>query len=225
MPEEKITVIIPALNEERTIVDVIRGVKPFCNEVIVVDGNSRDLTVSVSESEGAIVVKDNGKGKGDGLRIGALKSSGDILIFIDADGSHEPKDIPKLIEVIKDGADLVIGSRMTGGSDELHGTFSNFVRMFGSGIAVLVINFIYKQTLTDVQNGFRGIRREVFFDIDTHANDFDIEQEITVRCLKKGYKVKEFASHEFARKAGKSNLSVLQKGHKFILRLLIDFFR
>lgn len=221
----KVSVIIPALNEERTIKEVIRGVKPFCDEIIVVDGHSKDQTTTIAEKEGCIVVKDNGKGKGDGLRVGVSKASGDIVIFIDADGSHEPKDIPKIISMIEDGADLVIGSRMTGGSDELHGTFSNFIRMVGSGVAVLMINFIYKQKLTDVQNGFRGIKREVFFDIDTWANDFDIEQEITVRCLKKGYKVMETESHEYARKAGESNLSVPKKGHKFLIRLIIDFFR
>jgi len=223
--KKKVSVIIPALNEEATISDVIKSTKPFCNEVIVVDGNSRDKTIKIAENEGCIVVKDNGKGKGDGLRVGASKASGDIFVFIDADGSHEPDDIPKLVAALENGSDLVIGSRMTGGSDELHGTFSNFVRMVGSGIAALIINYIYKQELTDVQNGFRCIKKEVFFDIDTHANDFDIEQEITVRCLKKGYKVTEKPSHEYARKAGKSNLSVPKKGHKFILRLLIDLFR
>ena len=223
--KNKISVIIPALNEEKTIAEVIKGAKTFCDEIIVVDGNSRDRTQDAAEKEGAIVIKDNGKGKGDGLRTGAKKATGDILVFIDADGSHEPGDIPRMIETIEKGADLVIGSRMTGGSDELHGTFSNFVRMVGSGIAVLIINFIYKGELTDVQNGFRAIKKEVFFNIDTHANDFDIEQEITMRCLKKKYKVMEIASHEYARKAGKSNLSVPKKGHKFILRLLIDFFR
>ncbi|MBU1626904.1 glycosyltransferase family 2 protein [bacterium] len=227
MPDKKnkISIIIPALNEEATIAEVIRSVKPFGDEIIVVDGNSKDLTAQTAKSEGAIVVKDNSKGKGDALRVGASNSTGDIIIFIDADGSHNPADIPKIIEALENGADLVIGSRMTGGSDELHGTFSNFMRMTGSGIAVLIINFIYRQTLTDVQNGFRGIKREIFFNIDTRANDFDIEQEITVRCLKRGYKVEEIASHEYARMAGKSNLSVLRKGHKFLLRLIIDFFR
>jgi len=223
--KQKVSVIIPALNEEKTVAEVIAGAKPFCDEIIVVDGNSKDRTVKVAREAGAIVVRDNGRGKGDGIRVGASKASSDILIFMDADGSHEPKDIPRMIEAIENGVDLVIGSRMTGGSDELHGTFSNYVRMVASGISVLIINFIYKQHLTDIQNGFRAIKKEVFFDIDTRANDFDIEQEITVRCLKKGYKVTEISSHEYARKAGTSNLSVPRKGHKFLLRLFIDFFR
>ena len=112
-----ISVVIPTKNEESTIGEVIDAVKPYCNEVIVVDGHSTDRTVQIAEQYGVRIVKDNKKGKGDGIRVGADAVRYDIIVFIDADGSHDPNDIPRLTEPIKRGeADLVIGSRGRGGA-------------------------------------------------------------------------------------------------------------
>ena len=85
-----------------------------------------------------------------------------IVVFIDADGSHDPKDIPALVAPIKAGqADMVIGSRGKGGSDELHGTLEQFIRYVGSQLIMLAINYRWNVRLTDSQNGFRAIRRDV----------------------------------------------------------------
>ena len=117
-----LSLIITAKNESVTIRDIITTAKPYVDEVLVVDGHSTDDTREVSERLGARVVLDHGKGKGDGVRVGIKEATGDILVFIDADGSHDPHDIPKLTApLLKDEYDMVIGSRMTGGSDELTG--------------------------------------------------------------------------------------------------------
>ena len=100
---------------------VLERVKPYYGELIVVDGHSKDRTREIAEAAGARVVLDDGTGKGGALRVGARAATRDIVVFIDADGSHDPDDIPQMVAPILRGeADLVIGSRMRGGSDELH---------------------------------------------------------------------------------------------------------
>ena len=116
------SIVIPARNEEETIGDVLRGLRELTDDLIVVDGHSTDRTIAISREYGARVVQDNGRGKGDAVRVGLETARHPITVFIDADGSHDPKDIVKLVQPIAAGdADLVMGSRMLGGSDELFG--------------------------------------------------------------------------------------------------------
>ncbi len=124
-----VTVCIPARNEEQNIAAIIEGAQSFCEEVLVVDGHSSDRTVEIAARCGARVVKDNKKGKGDAIRVGAAAAKYPIVVFMDADGSHDPADIPALVKDIQDGkADLTIGSRGKGGSDELHGDVLKLIR-------------------------------------------------------------------------------------------------
>ena len=133
----------------------------------------------------------------------------DIVVFIDADGSHEPADIPALVAPIQaGGADLVIASRGKGGSDELHGTLEQFVRYVGSQLIMLAINYRWNVRLTDSQNGFRAIDRRVALALGLRSNLTTIEQEMLMRALKLGYRVAEIASHEYERRWGVSKISV-----------------
>ena len=226
MPEikKKVTVIIPVKNEEGEITRIIEDARPYADEVLVVDGHSTDATPRLASEAGARVVSDNGRGKGDGMRTGIKEASGDILVFIDGDGSHEAGDIPALVQpLLEDKADLVVASRMLGGSDELHGTVTNFIRMAGSCIVALILNYRWGCELTDCENGFRAVRRDVALNLNLRANDFDIEQEMLMKVLKKGYRVTEVASHEYKRKSGKSKLPT-SRGWKFIWRLIVEFF-
>ena len=130
MLNDKITIIIPTKNEERGVGDIIEKCQKYADEVIVIDGHSTDKTREIAESRGVAVHLDNKKGKGDGIRVGITKATKDIIVFIDADYSHDADDIPRLVQPILDGeADHVSGSRMKGGSDELHGDFQKFARM------------------------------------------------------------------------------------------------
>lgn len=222
--KNKISIIIPAKNEEKGIGLVIKAVKPYAWEILVVDGHSHDRTREVAKREGARVVLDNKRGQGDGIRVGIKKASGEVLVFFDADGSHEAKDIPKLIKsILNHGADLVIGSRIKGGSDEFYAQPDSFIRQIGSDLVALVINLRFKTQLTDILNGFRAIRREVALDLNLQANDFDVVQEMVMKAAKKGYRILEVATHEYERKWGKSKLPTT-KGWKFIWRLIKELF-
>ncbi len=220
---DSVTVIIAAKDEEGGIAGIVEQVKPYADEVLVVDGHSKDRTREFAGQAGARVILDNGKGKGAAYKAGADDAKGNILVFIDADGSHEPDDIPKLVQQITSGqagqVDMVVASRMMGGSDEFHGNVFNYIRMVGGGLITLVINMRYKTQLTDVLNGFRAIKKDVFLSLRLQANDFDIEHEMVIKCLKMGYKVKDVASHEYERKWGRSKLPTFRKSHIFLWQL------
>jgi dolichol-phosphate mannosyltransferase len=203
-----VEIVIPTKNEEGLIAEIIDAVAPY-GRVLVVDGHSTDRTKAIAEARGARVIFDRGRGKGDAIRLALEQSDADILVFIDADGSHEPRDIPALVAPIAAGqADMVIGSRGKGGSDELHGTIEQFIRYVGSQLIMLAINYRWNVRLTDSQNGFRAIRRQTGLALDLRSNLTTIEQEMLMKALKKGFRVSEIPSHEYERRWGTSKVVV-----------------
>jgi len=217
--------VIMTRNEEGNIADIIRSTKPFVDDIYVVDGHSTDRTREIAASEGAKVLLDNGKGKGDGIRTAIKKIDSDILVFIDADGSHDPQDIPKLVAPIQQGrADMVVGSRGRGGSDELHGDIQKLLRMIGSDIILIAINYRWKCHLTDSQNGFRAVRTQAARDVNLKENITTIEQEMTMKFLKKGYTIDEIPAHEYARKHGQSKIRLSKVWFRYIWSAVKNLF-
>lgn len=205
----KVTVVIPAKNEEKSIEKIVKAVKKYADDVIVIDGHSKDKTREIAQKYGAIVILDHGLGKGEAIRTAIKKVKNDIIVFIDADLSHDPKDIPKLLRpIITRKADLVIGSRRLGGSDELSGDLDKFIRETGSQIINLGINYRFKVRITDGQNGFRAIRTKVARSLELKENITTIEQEMLIKTLKKGYRVAEVAAHEYERRYGNSSIKL-----------------
>jgi glycosyltransferase involved in cell wall biosynthesis len=203
-----VTVVIPSKNEAGLIGEIIDSVRPY-GDVLVIDGHSTDATREIAQAHGARVVLDGGRGKGQAIRQSLKEATTDIVVFIDADGSHDPKDIPALVAPIAARqADMVIASRGKGGSDELHGTIGQFIRYVGSQLIMLAINYRWNVRLSDSQNGYRAIRRDVGLALDLKSNLTTIEQEMLMRALKRGYRVTEIASHEYERRWGTSKVVV-----------------
>ncbi|HUF24913.1 MAG TPA: glycosyltransferase family 2 protein [Vicinamibacterales bacterium] len=225
MQSSRVTVVIPARDEEGLIAEIIDAVRPHADEVLVVDGHSRDRTREIAAEHQARVILDGGKGKGEAMRRAIDAASGDIVVFIDADGSHDPRDIPALVAPIAAGeADMVVGSRGRGGSDELHGTFEQFIRYIGSQLIMLAINYRWNVRLTDSQNGFRAIRRDVAARLGLTSNLTTIEQEMLMKALKQGFRVTEIASHEYERKWGKSKVVVWKLWFAYVSNFLRNIF-
>jgi len=221
----RVTVVIPAKDEEGLIGEITDSVAPYADEILVVDGHSKDRTRDIAAAHGARVILDRGRGKGEALRLSFTEATGDILVFIDADGSHDPTDIPKLVAPIQRGeADLVIASRGKGGSDELHGTLEQFIRYFGSQVIMLAINYRWNVRLTDSQNGFRAIRRDVATRLGLTSNLTTIEQEMLMKALKKGVRVTEVASHEYERRWGTSKVVVWKLWFPYVWSFLRNLF-
>ena len=216
----KVTVVIPTKNEEQTLPEVIERVRPYADEILVVDGHSTDRTREVAEAAGVRVILDNRKGKGAALRHVINFVETEITVFIDADGSHDPEDIPKLIyPILKGEADHVVASRLTGGSSELHGGFDEFFRLAGSSFITAMINWRFKVKLSESQNGFRAIKTDVMKQLGLQENITTIEQEMTMRTLKKGFRIAEVPSHEHTRKMGYSKISVKKVAFRYVYTL------
>ncbi len=222
MPERgRITVLIPAKNESATIAEVVRGARAHAEDVLVADGGSTDGTGAIAAEAGARIVEDGGRGKGRAIRGALSHLRGEVTVLMDADGSHDPSDIPKLVAPIFEGrAEQVSGSRLLGGSSELHGGFDEWARLAGSSFITACINKRYGVRLSDSQNGFRAIRTEVLRRLVLHSRHTTIEQEMIVRTLRLGLRVAEVPTHEYPRRSGSSHISVWRDSPRYLLSLI-----
>lgn len=226
----EVTVIIPARNEEHTIGPILdRLLLDFSSDrIMVVVDSSVDHTSLIARQKNVKVLEDKSKGKGSAIRLAIESAESAILVFIDADGSHKPEDIPALIKpILDDRADLVIASRLKGGSEEFSGNMNNIIHYLGNVFASFIVNLAWgrgKKVVTDCNNGFRAIRRAVAKQLDLREDSFAIEQEMTVKCLKRGYRIQEISSYEFKRKHGKSRVNTLTMLPRHIWRFIRDIF-
>lgn len=216
-----LTVVIPTLNEAETLGEIIDLCRMSSDDILVVDGHSTDQTVAIARAKGVRVVFDHKKGKGEAIRTAIPHIHRNITVFVDADGSHDPRDIPMLIApIVASEADHVSGSRLLGGSSELHGGFDECFRLMGSSFITACINHHFGVRLSESQNGFRAIRTEVLRDLDLRENITTIEQEMIIKTLKKGYDMAEVPTHEKKRKAGYSKISVRRVAFRYVWSLL-----
>jgi dolichol-phosphate hexosyltransferase len=218
------TAVIPAKNEEGSIGLVVEQCRAYCDRVLVVDGHSNDKTRELAEKSGAKVISDHGRGKGDAIRTGLAAIESEFAVFLDADGSHLAEDIPRLVEpLITDGADHVIGSRLTGGSSELHGGFDEFFRLTGSSLMTACVNRRFRVRLSDSQNGFRAIRVSAIRGLRLTEDAITIEQELLIRSLEAGLKVTERPAHEYRRIAGVSHVKLWRVTPRYLWMLATEF--
>ena len=217
----RISAVIAAKNESMTIRRVVEVTNQYVDECVVVTPVDDHETQNALLGVKCKVIHEAAKGKGSALLTGARSAVGDVLIFIDADFSHDPKDIPLLVSPIINGdCDHVVGSRMLGGSSELFDSVPNFIRLVGSHVITLAINLKFGTKLTDSQNGFRAIRRDVFLALDPKELHTTIEQELTAKTLSNGYRMIELPTHEFAREFGVSKIKVFRHGPRYVFVLI-----
>jgi dolichol-phosphate mannosyltransferase len=211
-----VSVVIAAKQEAASIGGVIERAHRYASAIVVVVGRSSDGTAQVAEGKGARVVADGGLGKGEAMRRAIPLLQTPVAVFLDADGSHDPEDIPLLVEpIVADAADHVVASRLRGGSSELHGGFDEFLRLAGSSFITACINWRFKCQLSDSQNGFRAIRTSVLRQLALRENTTTIEQEMTIKTLRQGWRMAEVPSHEHRRLHGASHIRVLRNAPRY----------
>lgn len=226
----KVTIIIPAKNEERTIEGALNKILSnfSADRVVIIADGIVGPTAEIAKQKNVKVVQGNGRGKGAAIKASIANAISDILVFIDADGSHKPEDIPKIIQPIVDGeADLVIASRIMGGSEEFLGSLNNIIHYIGNVLSSFVVNLIWchgKKIVTDCNNGFRAIRTNVARQLNLEEDNFAIEQEMTIKCIKMGYRISEIPSYEFRRQYGKSHVNLIRMLPKHILCFIKNIF-
>ncbi len=214
---QRVSICIPAKNEAATIGDIVARCLPLGDEVFVVDGHSTDDTRHIATAAGVPVYLDEGRGKGCAVREAIARATGDILVTIDADLSFDTADIPRLVEPVARGeADYANGSRMRGGSDELHGDLDKFIRMVGQDLITLGINYRFGVRLTDSQSGFRAIRLEAARQITLEEDITTTEQELIIKFLRRGFRIVEIPTHEYASARARSHISLRRVAVRYV---------
>jgi dolichol-phosphate hexosyltransferase len=211
-----VSAVIAAQQEGPSIGEIVARTRPYAGEVIVVAGKSTDNTAERAAEAGAIVIQDGGRGKGEAIRRAIPHLRTPVTVFLDADGSHDPEDIPLLVEpIFVDAADHVSASRLKGGSSELHGGFDEFFRLAGSSFITACINWRFKCVLSESQNGFRAIRTSVLRQLDLKEDITTIEQEMIIKTLRRGFRMAEVPSHEHPRAHGVSHIRVWRAAPRY----------
>lgn len=218
---KKISIIIPTKNEAEGLQKIIQSLKPFANEIIVVDGHSTDDTKTIVENEHATYILDHNRGRGEAVRLGIAAAHNDVIVFFDADGSHDEADIPRLVKPIMKGeVDLVIGSRRTGGSFDTEPTISALLRSAGSDVLTYLVNKRFNTAFTDILFSFRALKKMTAQKLTLNSNGFSLEQELLVTCLKEGYAIVEIPTREKKRAWGESKLKTITG-----IRLMLDLIK
>jgi glycosyltransferase involved in cell wall biosynthesis len=214
-----VSLVIPVRNEARNIGWVLEQITDEATEIIVVDGDSTDVTiVTARRSRPDIrVVPQQGPGKGSALRTGFLAATGDIVIMMDADGSMSPSEIPHYVHFIANGYDFVKGSRFISGGSSLDITW---FRRFGNRFLLTVFNSLYHGHLTDLCYGFCAFDRRYLDHLHLSATGFEIEAEMTVRAMQAGLRIAEVPSVEMPRRSGASNLHAIRDGIRVLRTVL-----
>ena len=220
---DRVLVVIPTLNEAKNIPDIMYRLKSVgCQNVLIIDGHSKDGTIESAKMLGAQIIIQNGIGKGDALRQAFREGSleFDIIVIMDADGSMAPEEISSFTNAIRVGADIVKGSRFlnNGGSEDL-----TLTRRVGNKILTGILNFLFLTNFTDLCYGFMAFRKEALAKLSPclRSEKFEIETEICMQSKMLGLKTVEIPSFERARQNGESNLRTFKDGFS-ILRLLLE---
>jgi len=206
-----ISVVIPTLNEAGNLPYVLNTIPDWVNEIIVVDGRSRDDTERVAKvlRPDVQLVQQQSPGKGAALRAGVQAASGDILIFMDADGSMNGFEIESFKDALLAGADYVKGSRFAPGGGSID--ITKFRRMGDRGICFL-IQFLFGARYSDGTYGFKGMWSDCLDSIRMDADGFEVELLIDIRAHRAGLRTVEVPCFETVRIHGSSNLNALRDG-------------
>jgi dolichol-phosphate hexosyltransferase len=210
----KVEIIIPTLNEEKSIADLIHDIKNHKStikpSILVIDGGSTDNTQEICKNENVPILQQKTKGKGNAMREAVLHSKADIVVFIDGDGTYLIDDFDSLLKpLLKNECDMVVGSRILGKREE--GSISK-LNTIGNKLFNKVINFALKSNVTDSLTGYRALKRNVFEDLVLFSTNFEIEVEMTVEALGKGYRLKEIPITYKNRKDSETKLNPLGDG-------------
>ena len=223
MRRQSVSVIIPVYNEANTVGGVISDTISIMEtlnlpyEVLVIDDGSTDSTgLIVSQYKVTLISNDKNYGKGYSLRKAIQHTHGEIIVTLDSDGEHKPKEIPDLLHPVLNGVDLVIGSRFMGNHKEQ----TTKLKQIGNSLFNITIRTLTGKQITDSQTGFRAIKREVIDALNLESNGYDIDAEITVKSLRQGFTVKELPVTVDRREYGASKIRVLSDGIKILKAIL-----
>jgi glycosyltransferase involved in cell wall biosynthesis len=218
-PSPKVSVVVPAYNEEDIIGDIIQRITDtltkteYSFEVIVIDDGSTDETGLHAEEAGANVIRHPYNiGLGAAIKTGIRNTQGEIILMLDADGQHSPEDIPRLLEKI-DPYDLVVGARTKESDSAVHRDFANAVYN-------LLASYVSGQRIEDLTSGFKAIKATTARGfIYLLPNRFSSSSTLTLATLRTGRSV-AYVPIVSPKRVGKSNIRLLSDGFRFLLIII-----
>lgn len=221
---KKVTVVIPCFNEEGGVASVINAfpVKQLTDhnytlEILVVDNNSTDNTTAVAEANGARVIHEPKKGKGNAIRTGFANVSPDTdyVVMLDGDDTYRPEEVLRMLEPLRSGfCNVVIGSRLGGKISD--GSMKTFNRI-GNWVYSHLVRYVYRVNVTDVLTGYFAWKREVIEKLHPHleSQGFAIEMEMITKMARMGEEIYSVPISYHAR-AGESSLSPVRDGLRIL---------
>jgi len=220
----KVGIVIPAFNAAATVGAVVAKAKEAAPEspIIVVDDGSSDATAQVSQEAGALVLRHHAnRGKGEALRRGwakAVQLACDAVITLDADGQHDPADLPRFVEhADRTQADIVVGTR------RFDPRRMPLDRVLSNTLTSLIVSWRGGQRIPDSQCGYRLIRSRVTEDIDLTTRGFEAESELLIKAGRKGYKISSIPIETIYRDQG-SAIRHIRDTVRFTRLILRSFF-
>ena len=227
--QQRVSVVIPALNEARNLEHVFAALPAGLHEVIVVDGHSTDGTPEIARQllPGVRVITQTRKGKGNALACGFAAATGDIIVMIDADGSTDPAEIPRFVAALTEGADFAKGSRFAPGAGSSDITA---LRRLGNRALGMVVNATFGTSYSDLCYGYNAFwaKHLPVFDLTPDSpgqrpvwgDGFEIETLLNLRAATTGLSIVEVPSFEHDRIHGASNLNTFRDGQR-VLRTIV----
>jgi glycosyltransferase involved in cell wall biosynthesis len=230
-----VSLIIPAMNESATLTSIIDSVPEYVDEIIVIDGRSKDNTFEIASNHPRVnkVLRQRSRGKGAALSLGFAVATCDLVAIIDADGSMDPAELKDFLNMFPQ-AEIVKGSR----SKKLGGTSADLTvfRDLGNRVLTELCNFWFKENWTDLAYGYAVVDRKALgklglssydemgsvFGHKSYGQGFEIEALIFCRSSKWGFRVLEVASAEHRRISGSSNLRAIRDGFRVLSAIIIE---
>ena len=213
MDKTEVSIIIPAHNEAPSIGKVVFDIRALYPdfEIIVIDDGSLDGTGEVASDAGAMVYKHAYNiGNGAAIKSGIRIASGQVMVFMDADGQHDPEDLKKLIGHIPE-FDMVVGARPKGEQ-------ASWVRALGNRIYNRLASYVSKFAIQDLTSGFRAIKSDIAHNlIYLLPNTYSYPTTLTLGVLRTGRSVKYVPVKSQARKKGKSEVKIVRDGVRFFM--------
>lgn len=210
-----VSLIVPTMNEEANLPQLFASIPDVVDEVILVDGRSKDRTVALAKElrPDIVVVHQTGKGKGNALRDGFAAATGAIIVMIDADGSTNPAEIPNFVGTLLAGADFAKGSRFMqgGGTSDME-----YHRYLGNQFFVWAVRLFFGGKYTDLCYGYNAFWAWTLPLLNLNGDGFEIETMMNVRALQAGLRVAEVPSFENRRFMGFSNLHAIRDGFRVL---------
>ncbi len=224
LPRATIAILIPCYNEELTVAEVVHQFRAQIPEadIYVFDNNSSDRTVEKAREAGAIVFYERRQGKGYVVQSMFRQVDADVYVMVDGDGTYPPAEVHRLVEpVLKDEADMGVGSRL---HDESESQFKSLNRL-GNRLFLSVLNYTFKVRITDMLSGYRAFNRRFVKGVPLFGGGFEIETELTIKALERGYRIVEIPVGLTHRPEGSfSKIRIAHDGIR-ILNMILALFR